>query len=163
MAFPPGNAICRDDGGGGNRTRVRGFSPSRRVQGLWERGDLGRAGRLLGEEILAYELRIDLQQLYRSYGRFPLTEVPAEVIYLISPTRDLQAGDAVRVGYTRNVKKRLASLQTGSPERLLLVSVRAGDRALEREVHERWTEHRIRGDWFRFQPVMGEWFAEAVA
>lgn len=48
---------------------------------------------------------------------------------------------------------RLNSLQTGSPERLYLLSDMPGSYALERELHVRFAAFRIRPD--------GEWFAPA--
>lgn len=54
----------------------------------------------------------------------------------------------VKIGYTTDVAKRLASLQTGSAHELVLVDQWGGTEAKERELHERFAEHRIRGEWF---------------
>ena len=66
-----------------------------------------------------------------------------ETVYFI---RD--EGGPIKIGKTRGpVESRLASLQTGNPRRLtLLATTRAYS---ERELHSRFWEERIAGEWFK--------------
>jgi hypothetical protein len=56
----------------------------------------------------------------------------------------------VKIGYTRNPEQRLQSLQHASAEPLQLLAYFEGDMKNEQELHERFAEHRIRGEWFRW-------------
>lgn len=69
----------------------------------------------------------------------------------------IQHGEAgeIKIGTTGGSPQgRMASLQTGAPLELrLLVSVPGGP-ADERALHERFAEHRLRGEWFRPAPAL---------
>jgi Meiotically up-regulated gene 113 len=58
----------------------------------------------------------------------------------------------VKVGFTSNLKRRIRDLQTGNPDPLVLVAkVRSSPeayRSLERDLHEKLRNHRVRGEWF---------------
>lgn len=64
-------------------------------------------------------------------------------VYAIRGARGL-----VKIGTTRDLGKRLASLQTGSPVKLKLVAVGPGDRELEQRLHEKYKHRRRVGEWF---------------
>jgi hypothetical protein len=64
------------------------------------------------------------------------------VVYFIA------AGDAIKIGYSTDVHKRIADLRTGAAtEATLIEYVRAG-RDVERELHTILASERIRGEWF---------------
>lgn len=53
----------------------------------------------------------------------------------------------VKIGHTNvSPEKRLAGLQTGQPMLLTLLWSQPGD--YERELHKRFSKHRVRGEWF---------------
>ena len=61
---------------------------------------------------------------------------------------------AVKIGIAKNVKRRLASLQTSSPSGLkLLGTIKTKSvndaRKIEKSLHKRFDENRIRGEWFK--------------
>lgn len=58
------------------------------------------------------------------------------------------SGGAVKIGVANDPKKRLADLQRTSPIQLRIVAARPGDIFQERELHERFAEHRLHGEWF---------------
>lgn len=60
----------------------------------------------------------------------------------------IQAGRSIKIGLATNVKARMAELQTGNHEELQLLGFIPGDRCLERQLHRRFSEFRIRGEWF---------------
>lgn len=55
---------------------------------------------------------------------------------------------AVKIGTTKNVRKRLQQLQTASPDELYLHEHIRGGRAKERELHQRYAKLRKIGEWF---------------
>jgi hypothetical protein len=57
---------------------------------------------------------------------------------------------AVKIGFSRHHPgSRLRALQTGNSADLYLAAFFAGDQAKERELHERFGEFHLRGEWFR--------------
>lgn len=61
---------------------------------------------------------------------------------------------AVKIGIAKNVKRRLASLQTSSPSELkLLATIKTKSvndaRKIEKSLHKRFDKHCIRGEWFK--------------
>lgn len=67
---------------------------------------------------------------------------------------------AVKIGVALNPEARISSLQTGSPHSLKLVAQLPGDRALEADLHSRFSAHRIRGEWFKISPEIRAFIAE---
>ena len=56
----------------------------------------------------------------------------------------------IKVGYSENVARRVAQLQTGSAARLkLLAVIPNGTREIEREFHELFARQQMEGEWFR--------------
>ena len=73
------------------------------------------------------------------------------MIYFLSNGR---AGP-IKIGYAGDdVGGRVADLQTGNPERLLLIYSCSGDRKREKAFHSVFEPHRLRGEWFRRKPVL---------
>lgn len=60
----------------------------------------------------------------------------------------------VKIGTAANPSARLRSLQTGNAEELSLIRVIDGGEAEERWLHDRFQQHRVRGEWFTFHPDM---------
>lgn len=54
-----------------------------------------------------------------------------------------------KIGKADNVYKRLAQLQTGNSSSLILRLMIRGDEPLEKSLHRRFKEFRIRGEWFK--------------
>jgi hypothetical protein len=73
-------------------------------------------------------------------------------VYFIAATRL----NAVKVGVTNNLRKRLTSLQTGCPEELTLLASLPGNERHEKYVKDALMTHRIRGEWFRLNGATRE-------
>lgn len=58
-------------------------------------------------------------------------------------------GGPIKIGKARNVKSRLAGLNTSSPEPLDLLGVMFGVDQLEKALHARFAHLRMHGEWFR--------------
>jgi hypothetical protein len=84
------------------------------------------------------------------------------VIYFIRATHD----GPVKIGYVTDeyaLDGRLSSLQVASPDELYVDAIIPGGRDLERDLHVRFAEGRIRGEWFRGDtPGLREFIFEAV-
>jgi hypothetical protein len=54
----------------------------------------------------------------------------------------------VKIGFSKNPRGRLSSLQCGIPERLTLLGVIPGGKEREQELHREFGKARINGEWF---------------
>lgn len=59
----------------------------------------------------------------------------------------------VKIGCSRNVRERLAGLQTSWPGELSVIWMGPGGRAVESHLHEVFAGRRVRGEWFDFAGV----------
>lgn len=59
-----------------------------------------------------------------------------------------QTSRHVKFGIAGNVEQRLAELQCGNPERLVILATKPGDLSIERHIHKLLDEHRLEGEWF---------------
>jgi hypothetical protein len=65
---------------------------------------------------------------------------------------------AIKIGYSTNVKQRLADLQTSSSTKLVLLGVMPGSMNDERRLHAKF--ERLHGEWFRVTPELLEFIRE---
>lgn len=74
-------------------------------------------------------------------------------VYMI---RHGEASDApIKIGVTRlPINDRIGIMQSNTPVALRLMRLLDGDWRLERELHERYSANRIRGEWFSFSTDM---------
>jgi hypothetical protein len=80
-----------------------------------------------------------------------IRRVPTDWYYSVYA---IGSGKAVKVGYARNVARRLAELQTGSPEELIIWTTltrltRKEAQEIERRAHKALADCRTRGEWFK--------------
>ena len=63
-----------------------------------------------------------------------------------------------KIGYTKDVGKRLKGLQTGCPNNLKIIDTFQGNCKREREIQEQFKQYKIRenGEWFEFTPKLAE-------
>jgi hypothetical protein len=84
------------------------------------------------------------------------------MIYVIAEKDDMSA---VKIGFTETGRrvhkepalKRLSGLQVGTWRDLVLVAYCDGTRRDERSIHRRFSEQRIRGEWFRNHGALSAW------
>ena len=60
-----------------------------------------------------------------------------------------QAAKAIKIGVTSDVGKRLKSLQTMCPVKVVLLFTLPGGRELEADLHRRFQSSQLWGEWFR--------------
>lgn len=70
---------------------------------------------------------------------------PESYVYVLQSET---AGTPIKVGIARDVKARIATLQTGNPQRLRLLHVVPGDHVLEWNFHRRLRSGHVLGEWF---------------
>lgn len=59
----------------------------------------------------------------------------------------------VKIGYASDIARRFSQLQVASPHRLEIIGVMVHyDRSNEKQLHEYFAGHRVRGEWFRLAP-----------
>ena len=54
----------------------------------------------------------------------------------------------IKIGFTTNLARRIAQLNTGSSARLVIIASMPAGRAYERHLHRRLAAHRLHGEWF---------------
>ncbi len=64
--------------------------------------------------------------------------------------------DLVKIGTSTQVKKRLYDMNKASPVKLRLIKILEGGSAEELELHTRWKDCRIRGEWFDLSLLRSE-------
>jgi hypothetical protein len=84
--------------------------------------------------------------------RRPAFSIPGgqPVIYFLQDS----ASCLVKIGFALDVQSRVATLQTASPARLVLLACMDGDRHTEARLHQRFASARVRGEWFRPVPTL---------
>ncbi len=75
-----------------------------------------------------------------------MSQAPWWIIYFV---RSGPPGGPIKIGVTVDLLKRIKLLQTGNPEKLVLLRAITGDALLERELHARFKHIRIHGEWFK--------------
>ena len=60
----------------------------------------------------------------------------------------------VKIGYSKDPQSRLLSLQTGSPYPLELLAVKPGGQNAEVELHTKYADDRLEGEWFQSTPAL---------
>ena len=57
-----------------------------------------------------------------------------------------------KIGYAKNIEKRLEQLQVASPYNIILIAAFQSRDALnlERQLHSKYSRNRVRGEWFKF-------------
>jgi len=77
------------------------------------------------------------------------------MIYLISHENKF-----VKIGYTKNIHKRLTQLQTSSPVKLDVLYLIEGDTNLEKELHKLFGHLVTSGEWFTFNDSILDYFKD---
>lgn len=77
---------------------------------------------------------------------------PYGVVYFVGASKS----GPVKVGFTtdRTAESRLAQLQTGSPEELVILGTIEAGPAVERAIHNVLGVHLVRGEWFEREPAL---------
>lgn len=77
------------------------------------------------------------------------------MIYLIS-----HSNEYLKIGYTKNINKRLYQLQVSNPVKLELLHLIDGDLSLEKELHFMFKDLISNGEWFYFDKKIINYFED---
>lgn len=70
---------------------------------------------------------------------------------------------ACKIGFARDVERRIANLQAGCPLQYRMVATREGDVLLERAIHRSIAHHKLRNEWFSLNDeVLEAFFSEGL-
>lgn len=69
-------------------------------------------------------------------------------------------GDHVKIGKSGDVASRFKSFSTGSPHPLTILLALNGNR--ERELHQKFHDDHIRGEWFKLSPQIYKFVADCL-
>lgn len=104
------------------------------------------------------ELNKKLTELGRRYNPPPQDQqLPPDFLdqFLHAKNKDslvyfIQAGDSgpIKIGIAMNLLSRIKHLQSQSPLKLNLLATIEGGLPKEREIHKRFSAHRLHGEWF---------------
>jgi hypothetical protein len=88
----------------------------------------------------------------RNFTRSKMKLDPYGVVYFVGAAES----GPVKVGFTsdRTVESRLAQLQTGSHEHLVVLGAVDAGPAVERAIHNVLSAHTVRGEWFEREPAL---------
>lgn len=64
----------------------------------------------------------------------------------------LRYGDLIKIGFSSNLRQRIASVIQSIPGEVSFLGHMPGDREVEAHLHDRFGEHRFSGEWFRACP-----------
>lgn len=75
----------------------------------------------------------------------------------------IRCGNRVKIGFAKDVGRRLRTLQVGSPEPLDLLGTLKGTPDHERLIHWRFRRWREEGEWFRMEGAVSEYVQSLTA
>jgi len=67
------------------------------------------------------------------------------MIYFLQPAGQTH----IKIGYTKDLKRRINELQTSCPYKLVLLGMIEGDISIEQHIHKHLQHYRLGGEWFR--------------
>lgn len=79
---------------------------------------------------------------------------PTGLVYYIQQRRQ---GGLIKIGFTKDVNRRLATLETASSIGLRLLLVRPGTQREQLSLHKRFARDRVKGEWFKPSPYILNW------
>lgn len=63
----------------------------------------------------------------------------------------IRSGQSVKIGFSRDVKKRLQQLKTGAAHKVSILAAVPGTMDTEAYFHRMFAEYRMSGEWFRYE------------
>jgi hypothetical protein len=121
------------------------------------------------EEPLYAVLSTGLWQSFAIHGRVKATPVRYDAHYIAPKERDglvyfVQAGPRgpIKVGWSQDVERRIAELQTANAAKLVLLGTVSGTLETEAALHARFSHLRLEAEWFRNSPEIHEFLREST-
>ena len=96
----------------------------------------------------------DAQYAAAMNGLCAASETPGQFVYFF------RQGNLVKIGHSRDPASRLRSMLTGNAKHIEWTYSTPGGRALERALHEKFAEFRVRREWFFYSAEIQVWINE---
>lgn len=74
----------------------------------------------------------------------------------------LRGQNRVKIGHSSDVRKRFETLRTACPEPVRIVKVLKGGVRVERRMHERFAEYRVKGEWFELRGRLAKYLERCL-
>ena len=88
-----------------------------------------------------------LKKKYSAGGKWRWDKKHTVALYIYFILDDKNG--AIKIGSSTNVKERLYVLQTATPNKLSIIHKERGTHYRERQLHKKFKEYRLSGEWFR--------------
>lgn len=108
----------------------------------------------LGKRLNPLKIKVKINLPKKKDRPEPAPEKSQTYIYFVSDGRN------IKIGISTDPDKRAAMLQTSHSARLEILGTQKGDRQLERDLHDRFRNHRQLGEWFKDAPEIRDYIAE---
>lgn len=73
------------------------------------------------------------------------------------------AGNRVKIGHSKDPRRRIATLKTGTPQKVRIYYATPGGKQLERSLHEMFADDRVNGEWFVWSSRIKNWIVQDEA
>lgn len=70
--------------------------------------------------------------------------------------------DWVKIGVSNDPEGRLGDIRVGCPVELVMFRIESGGQSIERRLHTKFKEQRIRGEWFKLSGPVQEYIDNAI-
>lgn len=75
----------------------------------------------------------------------------------------LSDGEFIKIGFATDWQARIKGLQVANPRTLTPLLVLEGSHRFERQLHQLFKAHRVKGEWFRPSPEIAEYVSDHEA
>lgn len=93
------------------------------------------------------EMERELERAYGVVGTYTRQQVGN--VYFVR-----EENGPVKIGWGAKPRRRMAAMQSGNPRRLHLLAYFPATRSVERDLHERFSDLRLSGEWFQPHPAL---------
>ena len=121
------------------------------------------------EEPLYGVLSTGLWQSFEVHGRVRVTPIRYQPNYIAPKDRDglvyfveAGVGGPIKIGWTQDIDRRIAELQTANAHKLTLLGTVPGTMDREAALHARFSHLRLEAEWFRNSEEIHEFLREAT-
>lgn len=116
-------------------------------------------GEPTGEELkIIAQKGLDLTGELRAWlSRSKVSVKQCGTIYFVTNDQGL-----IKIGFTKDLKRRLTQLKNASGIELKLIATIAGNAQMELELQHRFRPHNVRGEWFRAEWPLTDFIATAA-
>jgi hypothetical protein len=114
-------------------------------------------------------LSTGLWQSFDVHGRVKVTPIRYQAHYIAPKDRDgmvyfveAGAGGPIKIGWTQDIDRRIAELQTANAHKLTLLGMVPGTMETEASLHARFSHLRLEAEWFKNSEEIHDFLREAT-